>query len=713
MFAETSNPYQFKYLITGITGPGIQNVYLPPTPKPDEILFKTEQKWTKIKPAEHLRKAINEYTVRVQEDENYIHPLQAQINQWADQEWDRSEKGVWFWNNGVATYITKFYYWYLTAWRMYFGDAEYRETDKEITYMLEYVEEDPECFGLLLNTIRRYGKSSLMGAWAVYRATKNFNHYVGMQGETDLKVEAFYRMMIKNPFKRLPYYYMPDYNTNSTLAANIQFVQTEVRGTDVVIGVANYDELGSVIEFRASGAGEYDQAVLHSYLCEEPGKTLRCDINDRWSTVKPCLSRGKFIRGKAFMGTTVEFMDVASKGGRAYKKLFYESDFNQKHATKRTSSGLYAAFLPGDCAYEGFFDEWGHPIRDEARQSILLEREVKRKNPKDYGNLVRKYPLTIKEIFYVSADRCEFNAMILQDRKSELEMLVEPILTRGDFYWVNNKRFGQVAFRHNPVNGWAWVHTLIADPKMRNLVNMKVIHGVQKYSPGNDARYIAGLDPIDHGVVIEGKGGDEEYISTRRSIPVLLVKNKYDVTIDGPLTQEILEQRRDERYQYKTNRYVAMMDVRPNDPNVFYERSLLTCWYFGCSLHPEPQKPGVINYFYTENCGDFILGKYVPEGVQQQRNTFMDGTPASTLTINEYTGALSTYIEYWGHTIPFPEVLDDLLLFNPKKTTEFDYSVAMGYTELGERIKPKTRTLPLMEIYDIMPGYNKSGDVVR
>jgi hypothetical protein len=715
MFKKTANPYNFKYLQTGISGPGIQEVFLPELPKSSEILFKKEQKWSRVQPSDILKKAIRDYAKEIQNDPNYVSPMQASINQWADQEWERSEKGVWFWNNGVATYLTGFHYWYLTAWQTYFGFPTYRETDKEICYLIEYCRQDPDSYGICFNTIRRYGKSSLMGAWVTYNATRNGHFYAGMQGETDKKVKKFYRQMIRGPFKKLPFYYTPQYDTNSTLEQDIRFETPAVRGKTVKIGdYDDSDDLESSIEFRPSGPGEYDGAVLHAYLMEEPGKTLECDINDRWEVVKPCLKKGNTIRGKAFMGTTVEFMDVGSKGGKAYKKIFYESDFDHKQPDGRTKSGMYACFLPGDCAYEGFFDEWGHPIQDRARQSILLERESAKKDPKKLSGLIRKYPLSIKEIFYVNIDRCEFNAMILQDRNTELSAMVEPILVRGKFEWKDKKRFGEIVFRHDDVTGWAWVHSLITDPRETNLVERLYTGAEPQYSPRNNNKYIAGVDPIDHGIIIEGKGksGDEEFISTRRSKPVLFIKRKYDSSIDGVIDQNILEARSEngEKFPYKTNRYVAMMDVRPGDPNVFFERCLMMCWYFGCSLHPESQKPGVINHFYLNGCEDFILSKYTPEGSGRRGQT--DGTPASGMSIQEYTSLIASYVEHFGHTIPFPDLIDDLLQFNPKKTTEYDYSVAMGFTELGERIRPKTVSLPMMDIHDIMPGFDEYGNVV-
>src|SRR5690606_11383424 len=135
------------------------------------------------------------------------------------------------------------------------------------------------------------------------------------------------------------------------------------------------EHLGSQMDYRTSGESEYDQAVLHSYVGEELGKTLTCNVSERWKFVKPCLKRGVYIRGKCMSGTTVEFMDAGDKGGNAYKKLAYESDYNQRGPDGKTTSGLYFTFLPGDCALEGFFDDHGRPKREEARRAILAERE--------------------------------------------------------------------------------------------------------------------------------------------------------------------------------------------------------------------------------------------------------------------------------------------------------------------------------------------------
>jgi hypothetical protein len=728
VFNRSNNPYEFKYLLTGISGEGVKQVFLPDKPPDEDILFKKEQKWTRPELSRHLKKAMKVMYDRYNPDSDnydptYISPYSYEIKMWEDQQWERSENGVWFWNNGVATYITGFYYWYLTEWQTYFGYPTYRETDKEITYFIQFCEEDPNCYGILLNTIRRYGKSALMGAWLIYRTGRNYEYFAGAQGESDKKIKKFWDLHIIRPFRKLLPNVQPKFDISSKLTEDIKF-QREVSkgktGAKINIEETDIDDqsiddatalgLESYMDYRASGEGEYDQAILHSYVMEEPGKTLVANVAQRWDTVKPCLKRGIFIRGKAFFGTTVEYMDVMDKGGRAYQKLFYESDYDKRDELNQTVSGLYAAFLPGDCALEGYFDDYGHPLRDRAKIHIILERKSKRNNPKDYSNLIRKYPLSIAEIFWVNSERCVFNSTILQDRKLVLDSSVIPPYSRYNLKWKNNKRFTEIEFSHDPDNGWyksAWMFPGDAYQTMANKVQ-KNSNGT--FSPLNEGVFTSGCDPVDHRVQIQQRMGfgEDEFISTRRSKPVMIVKRRYDSSIDGEWNQEILEQRRDEKYPYKTGVYIGYMDTRPNDPNVYYERALMICWLHGMSMSVESAKPGVINYFILNGCQDFIKQKYVPEASNKEGYQG-EGTPANPQTINEYTECLMADIEYFGHTDPFVDFINDELLFDPANTKIHDYTVAKGYCCLGEKIRPKHVPLPPLDITKIM-GVFRNGE---
>src|SRR5690349_18488909 len=98
MFHKTNNPYHFQYLITGISGEGVKQVYLPDRPPNEDILFKKEQKWVRPTLDRRLKKAI-----KVMYDKNnsdspnydptYVSPYAYEIRMWEDQQWERSENG--------------------------------------------------------------------------------------------------------------------------------------------------------------------------------------------------------------------------------------------------------------------------------------------------------------------------------------------------------------------------------------------------------------------------------------------------------------------------------------------------------------------------------------------------------------------------------------------------------------------------------------------
>jgi len=652
---------------------------------------------------------------------DYVHPHQNEINEWEDMQWSRGNDGVFFWNNGVRTFITGDYYRYLTEWQPDF-EVQYRETDKETFYWVKYWEEDPNSFGCLYNTLRREGKSAKMGFWITNRCISNFKHFGGMQGEDNKKIQDFYNLHILTPFHKLPSYRQPIFNTNTIQKTGIEFSEPPRRNRK---RSNKRTVLESRMDYRTSEENKYDQAKLHSYAGEEFGKTLTANVAKRWGFVKPCLTLGKFIIGKAFIGTTVEFMDTSGKGGRAYQKLCYESDYNIRNKNNQTTSGLYAGLMPADCALEGFFDEWGHPQRKEAKEFILNGRDAVKNIPSDYATLVRKYPLNWTEVFYTSAEHCEFNIQILQDRKAEL-LIEPPPIRRFNLDWENKVRFSRVVMTDSDT-GWfkttkvfsgdeaQWYNQISRRMEMRLNPKTGQTEPMQLFAPLNDDKFAIGLDPIDHGVVVEDTTtmGEDGFVSARKSRPVLLVKRKYDSSIDGPLNLDLMIQRARERYPYKTGVQFAMMDQRPQDPNVFFERVLMICWLLGCTVSVESQKPGVINWFNEAGCGDFIWMKYVADPSTAKKGDMIQGTAASQPMIQEYTGLIATDVEYFGHTYPFIEVVEDHLQFRPDKTREFDYSVAHGWLEIGAKQRRKMAKPQLRDVREYFKTFRPDGSVIR
>jgi len=114
----------------------------------------------------------------------------------------------------------------------------------------------------------------------------------------------------------------------------------------------------------------------------------------------------------------------------------------------------------------------------------------------------------------------------------------------------------------------------------------------------------------------------------------------------------------------------------------------------------EQQKAGgLISHFKERGYGAFIMNR--PEitfnTVKEISKTqsVIEGSPASRSVIQTYTGLIATNIQLFGHMIPFLDLVDDLIQFDPDNTTKHDYSVAFGYTLLAAEKKQKITSVSI------------------
>lgn len=692
MFDKTDNLYSFKYLTSSISGEGITHVYLPKKPI-NSLIHDFNGKWDRTLLPKEWDKWRKEEAKFLETDPDYIHPF---IEPFVSQEWDRRMNGFWFWNtvNGVkeATYITGLHYFYLCWWVTYFDNPSFRDTDKEIFYVLQRNDEDPKCFGSLLGTIRRYGKSAILGCWMLESITRERKRNAGMQGETDKKISEFYLENILYPFRKLPDFFTPIYNESSTLKSGIEFSPTIARGKNQKATIKT-ETLDSKINYGASDVNYYNRAKLYRYGGEESGKVKEVDVYLRHKKVKPCMQIGIKIYGKMFYATTA---DEESEKVARFEDMFYHSDFDDKGIDGQTKSGLYAIFLPAQYALLDFIDENGIPESAKADEWLMADRDKFKDYPADLITLIRQYPRSIAEYFYTDAKNCQFNVKILQERKNDL-ILNKYITTKANFSWLNGKRNSAKVSCDTDVNGKFDVYYLPEDIGDCNLIRqIGAIDGVIQYEPLNTSKYVIGCDPIEWGKTVGGK----------RSKPAAYVIRKYDISVDGNYTDEEFRDLASKKYAFKTGFPIIRYAYRPDDPKVFYEYIVRLAIYFGCQVHIEQQKAaGLMQYMEANGYSAFIMQRPEITFTSQYSNRQIDtpGTPASRGLTNLFTGLIATNVQVFGHRYPFVKLVEDLLGFEPDNTTIYDDTVAFGFGLMGsEKIeKPKNVQIDLGQIFQL------------
>ena len=335
-------------------------VALPKKPKKAEILFhdlpKKDQKWVRLPVPEEIRK-IKSMDEWLEKPKEFI----ARYSDYIEEEFKRRRKGVWFYNNGVPTYITGRHYMFLQWSKIDIGFPSYLAFQRDIFLHFAACEVDPRCFGQLYTKCRRSGYTNVSVSILSDEGTQVKDKLLGIQSKTgkDAQENIFMKKLVPM-FRNYPFFFKPiqDGTTNPRMELAFREPSKRITKNNKTSNVG--EALNTVINWKNTTNNAYDGEKVHLLYLDEAGKWEKpTDIREAWRIERTCLMVGKKIVGKALVGSTVNPMD---KGGSEYKGLWEDSDPIERNANGRTRSGLYRIFIPAYDALEGFFDEYGNAV---------------------------------------------------------------------------------------------------------------------------------------------------------------------------------------------------------------------------------------------------------------------------------------------------------------------------------------------------------------
>jgi len=617
--------------------------------KPVEVLKrssnKKEQFWEPMLIPEDF-----EYLVQEEEEEaerrkdpEFSNPALDAIR---EREWHRRLYGIWFFNNGKAVYLTGLNYFYLNYWELDTGLPDFRVIDLEYFYFWQFCVEDPFCYGMVEVCKRRNGKTYRGGCVLYEAASRVENAHCGMQQkkEEDARDEIFLKAIIPQ-FGKLPSFFRPIYDTSGGEApkGGLSFTKTSKKGRGALAAFRDKSKkaLGSKISYRDTKIKSYDGAKLYRGLFDESGK-IEIDVIERNAVLKKCLENDKReIVGKMIVTSTVEEIGIKFR----FEQLWIASNQYERLKTGKTKSGLYKFFQPADKS--GNRDIYGYPYQEEVRADILAERESLEDNQVDLVAAIRREPLSAEEAFSVANKDCHYNLPKLNNWRSEISIL-ERITERGNLVWKEGMPFTKIIWEKNDLGKWEMpVGFKFNDHKLAN--NVASVGGNHK--PLGKQQFIIALDPYDHNVT-EDEG--------RRSMAAAFALQKHN-----PMYPE-------DPYN---KAFILKYHARPKTAPLMYEDILRTCWYLGCQLLFESNKPGVGNFFIANNCRDFLvkISGYADYGI-----------PSTTENKEALVYATEEYIENYIHKVPFIGLIDDWIRFNILKTQKFDLAMAAGWCLIAD-----------------------------
>jgi hypothetical protein len=589
----------------------------------------------------------------------------SELQNYRNQEWDRRLNGFWFYNNGNATYITGLHYFYLVHWKIDVGYPDFRITDKEFFYFLEYVCQDPRSLGMIEVTKRRQGKTMRAGAFLFELTSRSRNKNAGIQSKTfeDAKENVFAKGVVM-PFKYLPDFFIPIYDTEKgmTPKGELRFFKTNKRGA------SDFDfdkkiELESSITFKSADKFSYDGTKLHRYLADEAGKTKNVDVYDRHQVVQFCLQQEENIIGKALYTTTVEEME---DGGASFKQLWMASDQAKRDKNGRTMSGLYQYFMP---AYKTlFYDKYGFADEEKAKEYYINARDALSSDNRALASYIRKNPFTIEEAFFSEGETCLYDAMAINRQIETISWIdKKELYLQGEFIWEDGVRDSKVIFKESSTGKFLVIKEV--NPQDIDSYNQVEEYGTKKV-PKAKTKYAIGVDPFDHSITT----------SNERSDGAAYVYRRFDATDE--LSETFL---------------VEYLN-RPDKAEIFYEDMIKLCHFFGCEILSEDQKIGLIKYFEYRGYEKFLV---------KMPNSAKYGISASTKVHQQIAEETESYIMDNLHKVKFPKLLNDWLHFDINKTTKFDAAMASGYTLIASSKSKFTQKIEqqqkLYEIRDVFP----------
>ena len=587
---------------------------------------KLEQYWEVFEPRKELKKIKTIFDWKA-----YPETFKENLHDYIDNEFKRREEGFWFYNKGIPTYITGTHYMYLQWSKIDVGRAEFREANRLFFIFWEACKADKRSYGMCYLKNRRSGFSFMASGETVNMATISSDARFGVLSKSGADAKKMFTDKIVPISVNYPFFFKPIQDgmdrPKTELAYRVpasRFTRKKMDSNEQLEEIIGLD---TTIDWKNTGDNSYDGEKLALLVHDEAGKWEKPEnILNNWRVTKTTLRLGSRIIGKCMMGSTSNALD---KGGRNYKKIYYDSDVTRRNRNGQTSSGLYSLFIPMEWNYEGYIDSYGYPVFETPKSKVEgidgqkieigviehWENEVDglKDDPDALNELYRQFPRTEKHAFRDETKRSLFNLTKIYEQIDYNEDLKHSgVITQGNFQWENGIKDTSVQFL--PSKQGRFFVSWVPD---RNEQNRYIIKNGKKH-PANEHMGAFGCDSYDISGTVDGRGSKGSLHGLTKFM------------MDGPPNLFFLE-------------YIA----RPQTAEMFFEDVLMALYFYGMPLLAENNKPRLLYYLKRRGYRNYSMNR--PDKTMYKLSIAekeIGGIPNSSEDVKQaHAAAIESYIE--------------------------------------------------------------------
>jgi len=404
--------------------------------------------------------------------ENYPEEFKNKWFEYIDTEFTRREKGFWFNNKNVPTYITGSHYMYLQWTKIDVGKPDFREANRLFFIFWEACKADKRCYGMCYLKNRRSGFSFMSSSETVNQATITSDSRFGILSKSGADAKKMFTDKVVPISLNLPFFFKPIQDGMDRPKSELAYRVPASKLTKKSITSTNEEKilegLDTTIDWKNTGDNSYDGEKLRLLVHDESGKWEKPDnILNNWRVTKTTLRLGSRIIGKCMMGSTSNSLD---KGGENFKKLYKASDVTKRNRNGQTSSGLYSLFIPMEWNYEGYIDSYGHPVFDTPEKPVIgndqepidigviefweNEADGLRDDKSGLNEFYRQFPRTEEHAFRDESKNSIFNLVKIYEQIDYNEGVVSSgAVVKGNFQWENGIKDTKVYFTRIKTEG--------------------------------------------------------------------------------------------------------------------------------------------------------------------------------------------------------------------------------------------------------------------